>query len=108
MRHSQLFSRRTEATVDFRPDPVTSSPFAQLRRLSSYLATDTAQPDDITDCPQALNALREFVYRKTFTGCTHEQFLETDANHPDAIDWLLAVAEIDTAAYKSKTTPPRR
>lgn len=107
MNNLQLFSRRENAPVDFRPDPDPQSPSSQLRRLEVYLSKEVPPSDDIADCPDALDALREFAYRKTFTGCTHEQFLETDKNHPEAIDWLLAVAFIETTAYKNKTTSPR-
>jgi hypothetical protein len=105
MNHQQIFSRRdVERKVDFRPDnPDGDSPYAQLRRLSVYMASNVASADNITDCPDALDALREYVYRKTFTGTTHEQFLETDATDPEAIDWLLSVASIEAESYRSKT-----
>lgn len=108
MKNLQLFSRRENAPVDFRPDPAPQSPASQLRRLEVYLSKDLPPAADITDCPDALNAFREFTYRKTFTGCTHEQFIETDTHHPEAIDWLLAVAELANTAYKPKTALPRR
>ena len=106
MDHRDLFSRRNvepDTKTDFRPDnPQGTSPFAQLRRLKSYLETNTAPVQDITDCDEGIGYLREFVYRKTFTGCTHEQYLETDANDPTAIDWLLAVAAIENASFAHK------
>jgi|ERR1035437_80321 hypothetical protein len=91
MNHDQLSSRRPDAPVDFRPDVDAESPYCQLRRLSSYLLSDSAGPDDITDCGPALDYWREYTYRKVFSGTSHEEFLELDATDPAAIDWLLAI-----------------
>lgn len=107
MKPLQIFSRRSNAVVDFRPDMTELSPHAQIRRLSHLLAADVAPAEDITDCPEALSFLREFVYRKTFTGCTHEQYLETDKHHPEAIDWLLAVADVENERFAAKKSAPR-
>ena len=74
MNHSQLFSRRpTPQKVDFRPDVDPASPFVQLRRLAAHLTQNEPKPDDLSDCPDALNYLREYTYRKVFTGTTHEE-----------------------------------
>ena len=78
------------------------SPFAQLRRLSFYLTQENTKSDDLDDCPDALEAWREYTYRKIFTGTTHEQFIETDKHNPDAIDWLIAVASVDSSVYAAR------
>jgi len=101
MNHSQLFSRRAEAKVDFRPDPEPRSPFSQLRRLSAYLRSEVAPAEDLTDCPEALDYLREYTYRKIFTGTSHEDFLDLDRNYPKAVDWLIAVHQVETANFRS-------
>lgn len=101
MQNSQLFSRRTtERKVDFRPDVAAGSPFSQLRRLSTLLAQDNAPAEDITGCDDALNYLREFAYRKTFTGTTHEEFVALDKTDPEAIDWLLGVAGVESNNFQ--------
>lgn len=105
MRNSQLFSRRVGAAVDFRPDVDPSSPFAQLRRLSAHLNAADAKPEDIEDCPQALNYLREYTYRKIFTGTSHEDFLRVDSTDPGAVDWLIAVHETESAHFLSRRKP---
>jgi len=101
MRNSQLFSRRNGAAVDFRPDVDPASPFAQLRRLSTHMDS-AAQANDITDCPEALYYLREYTYRKIFTGTSHEDFLNIDSTDPKAIDWLIAVHEAESAHFQSR------
>jgi hypothetical protein len=101
--HSALFSRRSQATVDFRPaDPAGDSPFAQLLRLSAYLKGGAISSDSITDCGPALDYLREYTYRKVFTNTTHEQFVALDQSDPAAIDWLLAVHGAETDAFQSR------
>ena len=103
MKPHQILSRcDTERKVDFRPDAEPSSPFAQLRRLSSLLSDHYLGPDDVTDCDEALTFFRELLYRKIFTGTSHEEFLATDTAFPEAIDWLIAVHAVDAAAYQSK------
>ncbi len=101
-----LFSRRnveSEQKTDFRPDdPRGSSPFAQLRRLSAYRLADVAGADDIPDCPEAIEYLREYTYRKIFTGTSHEEYLHTDRTAPQAIDWLIATHEVESANFKSQ------
>ena len=102
MKNSQLFSRRTNAAVDFRPDdPAGSSPFAQLRRLSAWLKKDVPPADDISDCDEALNYLREYSYRKLFPGTSHPDFVQLDKDSPSAIDWLLAVHETESERYRA-------
>ena len=101
MNNSQLFSRRTEAAVDFRPSADPKSPFAQLRRLETHLQATIPPKDDLADCPDALNYLREYTYRKVFTGTTHEQFVALDQSDPAAIDWLLAVHQIESSNFRS-------
>ena len=101
-----LFSRRNvepEQKTDFRPDdPRGSSPFAQLRRLSAYRNSDVAGADDIDGCDEAIEYLREYTYRKIFTGTSHEEYLRTDKTAPHAIDWLIATHEAETANFKSQ------
>ena len=100
MEKFKLFSRRTDATVDFRPDEDRGSPSKQLRRLLTYLTTNIAEADDITDCPDALNYLREYTYRKIFTGTSHKEFVELDSKDPAAIDWLIAVHETESSNFR--------
>jgi len=106
MENSSLFSRRGHARrkVDFRPDADPKSPFAQLRRLSVYLQESVPPQDDITDCPDALDALREYSYRKIFTGTSHEDFVRLDQTDPEAIDWLVAIHEAETSAHNARRT----
>ena len=86
MKHYQLFSRRsTQDKVDFRPDAAPESPFMQMRRLQVHLEQTSPQADDIEDCTIALDYLREYTYRKIFTGTTHEQFAALDASAPSRI-----------------------
>ena len=102
-RNSALFSRRSNATVDFRPDdPRGNSPFAQLLRLSAYLKGAAIGDEPITDCAEALSYFRELCYRKIFTGTTHEQYVELDESDPGAIDWLVAVHGVDAEAFQSR------
>lgn len=102
MRHFQLFSRRdTERKVDFRPDVDANSPFAQLRRLAVHLSNADASANDINDCTDALNYLREYTYRKIFTGTSHEEFIKLDKSDPKVIDWLIAVHETESAHFQS-------
>ncbi len=103
MLKSALFSRRSHARnrVDFRPNTDAKSPFAQLRRLEVYLSQGLPPADDITDCPDALDALREYTYRKVFTGTSHAEYVELDKSNPEAIDWLLAVHETEVAHFGS-------
>lgn len=106
MLRRQLFSRRdSEEKVDFRPDADPKSPFAQLRRLEVYLERKNADADDLTDCTDALNAYREYLYRKVFTGTTHEQFLAED---PEVVDWLLAISEIDAIHFQQRRSNEKR
>jgi len=103
MRNFQLFSRRdTERKVDFRPDADPTSPFMQLRRLAVHLSLTDAKADDITDCTEALNYLREYTYRKIFTGTSHQDFVELDEEDPKIIDWLIAVHEAETQNFQTK------
>jgi len=103
MKNFQLFSRRdTEQKVDFRPDADISSAFSQLRRLAVYLSQDSAKAEDITDCSVALNYLREYTYRKIFTGTSHQDFVTLDNEDPKAIDWLIAVHEAETANFQNR------
>lgn len=102
MNNAQLFSRRNSAAVDFRPDPDPKSPFSQLRRLAQHLQADVPPAGDITDCPDALNYLREYTYRKVFTGTSHEDFVRLDSESPEAIDWLIAVHSVESAVHRSR------
>ena len=101
MQLHQLFSRRNATRkVDFRPDDHgPESPFSQLRRLRSYLNDDTLKPkDDLTGCDDAVNALREYSYRKIFTGTTHEEYLDTD---PEVVEWLVAGHEVESEHFRN-------
>ena len=102
MNHSALFSRRPDAAVDFRPDLAEGSPSAQMRRLSAYLISNHAKPEDITDCADALSYLKEYTYRKIFTGTTHAEYLELEASDPAAIEWLIAVHEAESSAFQTR------
>jgi len=102
MNNAQLFSRRTGAAVDFRPSLEPDSPFAQLRRLEAHLQAPVPPADDLADCPDALNYLREYTYRKVFTGTTHEEFVALDQTDPAAIDWLIAVHQVESANFRSR------
>jgi hypothetical protein len=99
---SILSRRNDERKVDFRvnPDAAETSPGVQLRRLSALLESRTLTPDDL-ECDDAIEAWREYLYRKIFTGTTHEQFVTLDRESPESIDWQIAVAGADTAAYKN-------
>ena len=102
MNNAQLFSRRTDAAVDFRPSLDPKSPFAQLRRLSAHLQADVPPKDELADCPDALNYLREYTYRKVFTGTTHEEFVALDESDPAAVDWLIAVHQVESANFRNR------
>ena len=97
MKASQILSRRAGAVVDFRPDADPKSPYGQLRRLASLLAGSELKADDIDD--SLLDWHLEYVYRKIFTGTTHEDYLATD---PEVVEWLVAVHEIEAEAFRSK------
>jgi len=106
MKLSALFSRRdTDAKVDFRPDMDEKSPDGQARRLSVYLGADgrgvVLSAGDIDDCTDALAALREYSYRKIFTGTTHDEFLALDESDPQHIDWAIRIHEIESERFKS-------
>ena len=108
MKHYQLFSRRNvESKVDFRPDPDPASPFMQMRRLADRLRQDQPPAEDIDDCDDALHYLREYTYRKIFTATTHEQFIALDQSDPEAIDWLIAVHETESAHFQSSRKASR-
>lgn len=102
MNQTQLLSRRNvdeEEKVDARPDdPAGDSPFAQLRRLFRALSANVAEADDFIDMDEALDAFREFWYRKLF-GATHEEFVTLNETNPRRIDWLLYVSEVDRENY---------
>jgi hypothetical protein len=66
------------------------------------MSQGNARPDDITDCPDALNYLREYTYRKVFTGTTHDDFVTLDAESPEVIDWLVAVHEVEAANFQNR------
>lgn len=107
MNNSILFSRRpTSQKVDFAPSTEALSPSEQSRRLSVYLASDKPHVidanQDITDCPQALDALREYSYRKLFTGTSHADFVELDERDPQHVDWMLKIHEIVTETFNSR------
>lgn len=107
MLNSNLFSRRaTDQKVDFAPSMEPLSPSDQARRLSVYLASDKPHiidaDHDITDCPEALDGLREYSYRKLFGGTSHDDFLALDKSDPQHIDWMLRIHEIVTETFSNK------
>ena len=99
MLKSQIFSRRPNAPVDFRPDVDAKSPSVQVRRLSALLDQDPPQADDITDCTEAIDAYLEFSYRKIHTNTSHYEYLEILDNDPAHIFWTIKIHEIDAAAH---------
>jgi hypothetical protein len=104
MKSFQLLSRRNsaEGKTDFRPeDPNGSSPFAQLRRLSAVLEQPSPPADDYTNMDDALDAYREYLYRKIFSGTTHDEFEALDNKDPQRLDWLLAVATVDAEHFRN-------
>ncbi len=109
MLNSILFSRRpTSQKVDFAPSTEVLSPSEQSRRLSAYLASDKPHlidaNQDITDCPEALDALREYSYRKLFGGTSHDDFVALDKSDPQHIDWQLRIHEIVTETFNTRRT----
>lgn len=107
MLNSTLFSRRPSARkVDFAPSLDALSPSEQARRLAAYLASDKPHvinaDEDITDCPDALNALREYSFRKLFTGTSHEDFIALDESDPEHVDWMLKIHEIVSETFTNK------
>ena len=106
MNNSNIFSRRpTDRKVDFSPSMDELSPSDQARRLSAYLAADRPHvitDKNITDCPDALDALREYSYRKIFTGTSHTEFLALDETDPEHIDWAIRIHEIESSNFQAK------
>lgn len=104
-----LLSRRNvepDEKTDFRPDdPGGMSPFAQLRRLAAYRAKDISTAENIADCPEALDALREYTYRKIFTGTSHDEFLALPADH---VDWAIAVHETESTYFQNRRNSEKR
>lgn len=100
MKSFQLLSRRhSTAKVDFHPDnPRGKSPWAQLCRLSDALKATIAPSDDYEEMDDALDAYREYLFRKIFTSTTHQEFLDTPA---ETVDWLIAVAAIDSEHFRN-------
>lgn len=105
MRQEQITSRRNvkaDRKTDFRPDdPSGESPFAQLRRLSHVLTQVSAPADDFEGMDEAIDAWREYLYRKVFSGTTHDDFVALDEEDPQRIDWLLAVAAADAEVFRN-------
>ena len=99
MLKSQLFSRRPDAAVDFRPEVDVKSPSTQARRLSAYLEQEIPQAEDIEDCTEALDAYLEFSYRKIFTGTSHYEYLEILHDDPEHVLWTIKIHELDTASF---------
>lgn len=104
MRKYMLFSRRPDAAVDFRPEKEPGSPSYQVRRLSEYLEQEILGPDDITNCPDALDALLEYTYRKIFTGVSHDEYVNTD---PKVVAWLCAVHEVESSHFQTQRSEKR-
>ena len=104
MQLHQLFSRRNASRkVDFRPDDRgPESPFLQLRRLRSYMSDDNMTGDDLEGCDDAIKALREYTYRKIFTGTSHAEFLDIEKNDPMHIDWSIAAHETEADRFRSQ------
>lgn len=74
----------------------------QVQRLRAYLSKDIAPADDLSDCTDALNYLREYTYRKIFTGTSHWDFVQLDAKEPEVIDWLLAIHEVESSNFQQR------
>lgn len=103
MQLHQLFSRRNATRkVDFRPDDLAvNSPAAQLRRLRRYLSDDhDFDGEDLKECDDAINALREYSYRKIFTAISHAEYLDIEKNDPGHIDWMVAAHEMETDRFR--------
>jgi hypothetical protein len=66
----------------------------------THLGQQNAEANDITDCSDALNYLREYTYRKIFTGTSHDDFVRLDEETPEAIDWLIAVHSVESDNFQ--------
>jgi hypothetical protein len=97
--HQILSRRRSESKVNFAPDnPRGNSPFAQLRRFAALLEQQSAPAEDFEDMEEVLSAYQEFLYRKIFTGVSHEDYLATPT---DVVQWLIAVSVVDNDAFRN-------
>ena len=47
---------------------------------------------------EVLSAYQEFLYRKIFTGVSHEDYLATPT---DVVQWLIAVSVVDNDAFRN-------
>lgn len=103
MKASVILSRRSERAVDFRPDKDESSPHAQLRRLKTLLGDNYSPIEDLND--EAIDYYREYLYRKIFTGTSHDEYEGTPA---DVVDWLIAVHEVESEYFRSQRNTPNK
>jgi len=107
MQSFQILSRRrSDAKVDFRPDdPSGDSPFAQLRRFARALQANVMPANDFDGMDDVLDAYEEFLFRKIFTGTTHQEYLDTP---PETRQWLIAIAATDNEVFRNKRTNEKR
>lgn len=97
-----LSRRNVEEKTDFSPaDPAGMSPFAQLRRLSAALKDPVAPIGNLGGMDDALDAYREHLYRKIYTGTSHDEFVALNEIDPQRIDWLIAVADTDAEHFRN-------
>ena len=102
MDSTQILTRRPGATVDFSASAKPGTPSAQLRHLAGLLQASAIGPDEIQGCDEALAWYREFLYRKIFTGTSHDEFVNLNKTAPEAIDWLIAVHGVDAENYRRR------
>ena len=102
MKASQILSRRTQREVDFRPDTEPNSPDAQLRRLASLLKESYIGPNNDLD-DEALEHWREYLYRKIFTGTSHDEYLAINKTDPAHIDWQISIHEVEAENFRNRS-----
>lgn len=100
MKPYQILSRRrSESKVNFAPDdPRGNSPFAQLRRFAALLEQQSVPAEDFEGMDEVLEVYQEFLYRKIFTGVSHDEYLATPSN---VVQWLIAVSVVDTEVFRT-------
>ena len=85
--------------MNFAPDdPRGNSPFAQLRRFAALLEQQSVPAEDFEGMDEVLAAYQEFLYRKIFTGVSHEEYLATPSN---IVQWLIAVSVVDNEVFRT-------
>jgi hypothetical protein len=100
MKASQIISRRFGSVVDFRPDADAKSPHSQLRRLMSLLQDRFSSGEDLED--EALRHYQEYLYRKIFTGTSHDEYLQLLETDPAHIEWAIAVHETEAEHFRNQ------